>query len=165
MVGKVIDRRMRSLVLAAVDENRSDREWLESLVMIIADRPADSWTPENRLAFELNLGEFARRFRNLEALQLNGQQESMEGFEARRITITEASGQEVHRLIWISKHDNEAVHARAEQLLTDLDAIDDEHQRQAVLLVMLERALGAGQTDAPRDIEPADAGVRKRNHG
>jgi hypothetical protein len=165
MVGKVIDRRMRSLVLAAVDERRSDKQWLEALVMILADRPADNWTPENRLAFELNLGDFARRFKNLEALQRDGLQESMEGFEARRLTITEPTGEEVHRLLWIRRQDRDTVRIQADELLTHLDGIADEHQRQAILMAMLERVLGPGEEPEELDIGPEDARERKRNHG
>lgn len=165
MAGKVIDRRLRSLVLAAVDEGRSDKEWLEALLMIIADRPAVNWTPDNRAAFELNLGNFARRFENLEALQRNGQQEGMEGFEARRVTVTEPTGEEIHRLIWISKTEEESVASMADRLVADLRTIEDEHQQQAVIMALIERVLSGPTGEAVPDIGPTEAEAGRRKHG
>ena len=165
MIGKVIDRRLKSFVLAAVDQERTEREWLDGLLMIIADRPAANWTPDNRAAFELNLGNFARRFRNLEALQRGGSQEGMEGFEARRITVTEPTGEEVHRLIWIRKNEEEAVSTVADQLMAELQEIEDEHQQQAVVMALIERALGGAIGEDTPDIEPKEAEGGRRKHG
>ena len=165
MVGKVIDPRLKSFILAAADEERSDREWVEALLMIIADRPAANWTPENRAAFELNLGNFARRFTNLEALQRDGCQEDMQGFQARRITVTEPTGEEVHRLIWIRKAEEEAVSALADRLVAELREIEDEHQQQAVIMALIERALGVATEEIAPDIEPKDAEAVRRRHG
>lgn len=165
MVGKVIDRRLKSFVIAAVDEERSDREWLEALLMIIADRPATNWTPDNRTAFELNLGNFARRFGNLEALQRGGAQEDMEGFEARRITVTEPTGEEVHRLIWIRKAEEEAVSALADRLIAELQEIEDEHHQQAVVMALIKRAFGGTTADVTPDIELKEAEGGRRKHG
>jgi hypothetical protein len=165
MVGRVIDRRLRSLVLAAVDEHRSDREWLEALVMIIADRPAKNWTLENRAAFELNLGNFARRFRNIEALQRDGSRETMHGFEARRITVTEPTGAEIHRLIWMSTSEVAAVEAMAQRLITEIREIGDEHQQHAVIMALIETALGGHAEEVAPDIEPEESDDRRRKHG
>jgi len=166
MAGKVIDRRMNSLIVAAVDEERSDRDWLEALVMIIADRPADNWTPQNKLAFELNLTDFARRFRNLEALQREATRETLEGFEAKRITITSSTGEEAHRLVWIAQQHSDKIATRAEQLLAQLDDIDDEHRRQAVLMKVVERVFSTSSEETTRDIEPAPTPLGKEaKHG
>jgi hypothetical protein len=59
---------LRSFTQAAVDEEKTDGEWLAALVMIIADKPAESWTDENVTGFEIKLSDLARRFKNLEAL-------------------------------------------------------------------------------------------------
>lgn len=165
MVGKVIDRRLKSFVLAAVDEERSHKEWLEALLMIVSDRPAKNWTADNRAGFELNLGTFARRFKNLEALQRDRSRETMEGFEARRITVTEPTGEEIHRLVWVNKNEEAFVESMAEKLISELRAVGDEHQQQAVIMALIERALGEAAGEATPDIKPKEAEMRSRTHG
>ena len=86
LVDKCVERSLRSFTQAAIAENKTDEEWLEALVMIIADKPALSWKDEDFLSFEVNLSELARKFKNLEALQKNTAIQG-DGFDARRITI------------------------------------------------------------------------------
>ncbi|MFP4124636.1 MAG: hypothetical protein ACLFWI_27300, partial [Coleofasciculus sp.] len=96
LVGKCVERTLRSFTQAAVDEEKTDREWLAALVMIVADKPAESWTDENVTGFEIKLSDLARRFKNLEALDHETRDQG-EGFDARRITVTQPDGKETHR--------------------------------------------------------------------
>lgn len=164
LVGKVIEPRLRSFTLAAVNEESSDQEWLESIVMIIADRPAESWSEDDRLAFELNLGEMARRFRNLEALQKEAVRQGREGFDARRITVTEPGGREVHRLVWVDAEERPRIEDKAEELVAAIRQVPQEHRQHAVLVSVLERILGVqSESEAGPTIETEQEEVRK--HG
>ena len=49
LVDKCVERSLRSFTQAAIAENKTDEEWLEALVMIIADKPALSWKDEDFL--------------------------------------------------------------------------------------------------------------------
>lgn len=60
---------LRRFVKVAVDETKEEPAWLEALVMVIADKPAESWRDETVQVFEVQLGDLARRFRNLEAVR------------------------------------------------------------------------------------------------
>jgi hypothetical protein len=44
LMGQSIERSFHSFTVAAADETVADKEWLEALVMIVADKPAESWT-------------------------------------------------------------------------------------------------------------------------
>ncbi|MFN5925675.1 MAG: hypothetical protein ACK466_18290, partial [Pseudanabaena sp.] len=91
------ERLLKQFVLAAADETVDDRQWLESLLMIIADKPAESWTDTDVRSFEPKLTDLARRFMNLESLHkemaasyktYSGKAHSgAQSFDARRITI------------------------------------------------------------------------------
>jgi hypothetical protein len=143
LAGKVIEPRLKSFVLAAVDESVSNREWLESIVMIVADRPAETWSDDDITSFEINLGEMARRFKNLEALRSEAAAEEMrEGFEAKRISLTAASGRQTTRLVWIDQAAEEQISRKAEELLESLDEISESHLREAIVTKMLERTFG-----------------------
>jgi len=67
-VGQCLEPSLRRFTLAATDDTARAREWLEALVMIVADKPAESWT-EMLQVLRLSSSDIARRFKNLEALQ------------------------------------------------------------------------------------------------
>ncbi|MGI8765063.1 MAG: hypothetical protein ACR2KM_00935 [Gemmatimonadaceae bacterium] len=141
LVGRVIELRLRSVVLAAADPNGSDRQWLESLVMVIADRPAESWSDDDRTRFELNLADLARRFAHVEAIQRVGDTASRTGFDARRVTVTRPDGTETHQLVWVDTATRPALDARVTRLLDELASEGDEHERQAIATILVERLL------------------------
>jgi hypothetical protein len=151
LVGKVIDARLRAFVLAAVDEKTSDRGWLEALAMVVADRPAMNWTHEDHLAFELNVAETARRFANLEALQKEAAAHGVEGYDARRITITLPDGREINRMVWFNRQSGDRILEHATRLVNEIRSIVDEHQQQAVLVAMTEQLLEDSARDSVSD--------------
>ncbi len=136
LVGQVSERSLRSFVLAAVDETKSDREWLESLLMIVTDKPAESWSDEDVTRFEVNLSDLARRFKNLEALQSEVQVSQKEGLAARRITITRPDGKETHRVVWV----DEGIHAIIQPMIDKiLNDCRDPQVQQALVAGLAER--------------------------
>ncbi|MEM9510695.1 MAG: hypothetical protein AAGA16_23925, partial [Cyanobacteria bacterium P01_E01_bin.35] len=93
LIGKCIEPTLKRFTKAAIDETVDDGQWLKALVMIVADKPAESWTDRDVTRFEIELADLVRKFQNLEALQKETTAKG-EGFEARRITVTHADGQE-----------------------------------------------------------------------
>ncbi|MEA5417742.1 hypothetical protein VB712_00810 [Spirulina sp. CCNP1310] len=51
---------LKRFVLAAVDQHKSDHEWLEAVVMVVADKPPRSWSDRDVTGFELALSDVAR---------------------------------------------------------------------------------------------------------
>ena len=146
LAGKVIEPRLRSFIAVALDESASNRDWLKSLVMIVADRPAETWTKDDLLAFEMNVTEMARRFINLEALQKQAARDGLEGFDARRITVTEPTGEEVHRLVWVDRQEKAVIEAHAENVLEEIRRrVTHEHQQHAILMALLQLMLRSPQ--------------------
>lgn len=141
--GQVLERRVRSFVQAAVNENATDTEWLEALLMIVADKPAESWTDEDVTNFELKLSDLARRFKNLEALQKDSQTRTFEGFEARKITVTRPDGQETHSLVWFDHENQVQIDSIFEEVLGILKKYDNPQLHQAVVTKLTEYVLGS----------------------
>ncbi|NJK62486.1 MAG: hypothetical protein HC921_07180 [Synechococcaceae cyanobacterium SM2_3_1] len=146
LVGQVLERSLRSFVLAAVDEIKPDQEWLESLLMIVADKPAESWSDEDVTRFEVNLSDLARRFKNLEALQSEVRASKKEGFEARRITITRPDGQETHRMVWM----DEGIHATIQPMIDKILRECKDPQVQQALVTGLTEMIFA--TEEPKEV-------------
>lgn len=139
--GSVIEPRLKSFVLAAANAEDSDREWLESVVMIIADRPADTWTDDDVMSFELHVSEMSRRFANLEVLQKEIAASPKEGFDVRRITLTSSNGDETRRVLWVDRDAEDQVRRKVDELLEQLQGPGSQI-REAVLLQLIDRILG-----------------------
>ena len=144
LVGQCVDPLLNRFTLAAVEEDtvKSDREWIESLVMIVADKPAESWSDEDLTAFQLKLGDLARRFKNLEALRSEAAASNYRGFEARRVTITRSNGQETHRMVWLDHEQKDKATAALQELQEQLERYDDPKFRQLVVTMLADRFLG-----------------------
>lgn len=153
LIDQCVDPLLRRFTLAAVEESTSDREWVEALVMIVADKPAESWTDEDVTAFELKLSDLARRFKNLEALQTEVAASKQKGFEARRVTITRPDGQEVHRMVWLDHEQQGRVNELVEDFLGRLDLYDDIQLQQALVARLAERVLGADSQENVSNLE------------
>ncbi|MCY7277617.1 MAG: hypothetical protein LH702_28740, partial [Phormidesmis sp. CAN_BIN44] len=151
---------LNRFVRAAADETVSDpcgngfadRTWLESLLMIVADKPAEVWTDKDVTAFELNLSDLARRFKNLEALQKEVAAGSRGGFEVRRLTVTRPDGSEIHRMVWVDHDQQQRVDPLIEAMLAECG---DSQLQQALLARLTERVLGeaGAQSDQRSEIQ------------
>lgn len=142
LVGQCIEPTLRRFTGAATDGTVSDRQWLEALVMVVADKPAQSWTDEDATRFEIQLSDLARRFKNLEALQKEVATQS-KGFEARRITITCPDGRETHRMVWVEHERTEEVEHCVDQILQNPILRDNPRLQHAVAAKLTERVLNS----------------------
>ncbi|MBE9205893.1 hypothetical protein IQ244_05070 [Nostoc sp. LEGE 06077] len=138
LAGKCIEPLLKRFIRAASDETKTDAQWLEALVMIVADKPAESWTDDDATAFEMKLADLVRRFKNLEALQKEVAAKG-EGFEARRITITRPDGNDINRMVWVDHKRESQVEKIVDEILAKLP--DDQQLRQAILAMLSERIL------------------------
>lgn len=159
LVGKCVERSLRSFTQAAVDEDKTDEEWLEALVMIVADKPPESWTDEDVTEFEVKLSALARKFHNLEALQKEVAAKG-EGFEARRITVTRPDGQETHRMVWVDHEREEQVEQLVAKVLSILP--ENEQLRQAVLAKLTERVLNSDSQDGVTPLQETHQSRKSR---
>jgi hypothetical protein len=137
--GQCLEMRLRSFLYAATNEDATEKEWLEGLVMVIADKPAESWLDDDQLGFEMNLSDMARRFMNLEALQKEFAQAPSAAFDARRITITQPNGQEIHQLIWIDKEKQETIDHWVENILQSETIRGNDSLKQVLVAALMEK--------------------------
>lgn len=153
LVGSVIEPTIQSIILAAVNDSANDREWLEALIMVIADRPADTWTDDDGLAFEIRVSDVARRFGNLWALVHEAAAVGRDGFDAKRLTITRADGREDHRLVWIDHHAREAIDQIVQEVIGHVHMFPRE-QQFAVAAAIAETIFGPSPTPMIKSARP-----------
>jgi hypothetical protein len=146
LLGQCIDPVLRHFVTKAVDEDSSDREWLEALVRIVADKHPKGWTDEDFSRFELALSDLVRRFENLEALQTEIRRQG-KGFEARRITITAPNGKEIHEVVWIDAEHQELFEQLVKTVLDDPALKDNPRLQKGFLAKLNETLLSRNDAD------------------
>ena len=129
--------------------------------MIVADKPAESWIDQDVTRFEIELADLVRKFQNLEALQKETTAKG-EGFEARRITVTHADGQETHRVVWVDNEQEKQVEQLVEEVMNVLPT--DPQLQQAVLTKLTERILNAdsGSNKAVTAMPSASSAIAKK---
>jgi len=138
LLSQVVEPRLKSLIIVCSDIESDHKSWLESILLIISNKPPNSWTDEDVIIYETKLSDIARRFMNLEALQKEIAIPS-EGIDARRITVTYPDGDEIHQMLWIDRDNQSNIDRIAEQIIERYDLSDDANLKQAVTAALIER--------------------------
>lgn len=99
--GQVLDPVLKRFMNAVAEKDKSDDAWLEGLIMVVADKPAESWRDEDKHAFEANLATLAQKFLNLHQLAAKVQAAGNGTFDARLISITSPNGSEAREVVWV----------------------------------------------------------------
>ncbi|GLV54353.1 hypothetical protein KDH_12010 [Dictyobacter sp. S3.2.2.5] len=133
-----IERQMRSFLFAAINDAADERDWLEALLMVVADKPVASWTDDDVTRFEVRLSDLARRFIHLEAIKKEVYQQPA-GFEARRITVTQPDGYESNHIVWLNHEHQEQIEKLVESILHTDFIQDNEQLQQELVAALVER--------------------------
>jgi hypothetical protein len=165
LLGNCAESSLDRFVRAAVNETAEPRTWLEALLMIVADKPAEVWDDKDFTTFEGALGDLARRFKNLEALQKEVAASSTGGFEARRMTVTRPNGEEIHQMVWMDHERQATVDPMIDKILAECRdrATSPQEARQlqqALLTRLTERVLGEeslAPSDRSSEVRPSKA--------
>lgn len=151
LVDHVIDRRLRSFLLVASGEELEDREWLEAVATVLAQKPPASWIDADLAVFESATIEVAQPFRRLELLHLQMAAVQQEGFTARRLTLTEADGTEASQLIWLEESRASALEHVLDQALAEASAIAGSEAAEGMLALLAQRVVGEQKEGEPRE--------------
>jgi hypothetical protein len=147
-------------VFAATDSQTDDAQWLKAVLMVISDKPSESWTDADTEAFELKLADVARRFKHLEAIAADNNAMWEGQAEARRISLIGTDGKETCEVAWIDEKQRAHFDALAEDILRTHSL--DSAERRVLLAVLAEKVLnpvvGASMKwQTARDSEKTDS--------
>lgn len=149
LIEHVIDRRLRSFLLMAANEEFDDREWLEAIATVLAQKPPGSWTDTDVAVFESAVLEVARPFRRLEVLHLQMATSQQEGFSARRLTMTRPDGTEKSRLVWQEDSRAAALERVLEAALEEAQRIAGADAAEGLLTLLAETVLADDLATTP----------------
>lgn len=146
LIGRSIEPVLTRFVFAATEELVEDSQWLKALVMVISDKPSESWTDADADAFEIKLTDVARRFKHLEAIAADDNSSWTSQAEAKRISIIGTDGKELHDVAWIDEAQKARLVSIAADILENLKL--DHTEQRALLALLVERVLSASSERA-----------------
>ena len=143
-----IEPKMKGFISAAIEKSSDKDSWIESLVMVIADKPAEAFRDEDVLLFKMRVEDLARRFKNLEVLERKAALTENSTFDVRSITITKPDGSEINELLRYDLKDTEKLEGLLEKLIaqTDFNKLSLNEQK-ALLLKLNERIFSNGKDE------------------
>jgi hypothetical protein len=153
---QVVELNLKRFIQAIIETNSSDKAWLESVLMVIADKPVESWTDTDKLTFEVKLGDLIKRFKNVEAI-IDLSPVDKKGIDAQKLTITHQDGREFSEVLWLEEKEKAEVASiisKIKPYLTGNDKIN-----KAILSAIIEEII-------PKDIsEQSESKNKKKHHG
>ncbi|MFW9890107.1 MAG: hypothetical protein ACFFER_18140, partial [Candidatus Thorarchaeota archaeon] len=150
----VIELNLKRFIQAAINADLDDRAWLESLFMVISDKPVASWSDKDIISFEIKLGEIIRRFKNIEAI-IDLEIEAGRGFEAKKVTITHHDGKEFNEVLWIEPSEKERIATIAKEI-KGKHFSENDRINKALLTAIIEEVLDSevqGEIHEEQDAE------------
>jgi hypothetical protein len=139
LAGKVIDPRMRSFIVTAADETPDGNDWMEAIAMNIGGRPIQEWRDDDVAHFRLNLHELGSAFARLESLHFERRADRHDGFDARRITVTNPDGSEMSRVVWIDQGQEAALAQVVETAISSAEQRVGPNARSPLLALLAKR--------------------------
>ena len=152
--GRSIEPILSRFIFAATDDSTEDQQWLQSLVMVIADKPSESWTDADPDVFELKLSDVARRFKHLEAIIRDNATMWSSRAEARRLSVTRTDGTEFFDVAWIDENERVVLEDKAEEIVRDLSLTAP--QQRALLAILTEKILSPAATSLRKKAAATD---------
>ncbi len=137
----IIELTLKRFIQAVINKDLDDRAWLESVVMVISDKPADSWTDKDVLSFEIKLGALVKRFKSIEAMIELAPDEN-KGFEATKVTVTHQDGREFTEVLWLDSTERDEINTLAQKIKNEFFNHGDKINK-ALLSSIIEGVLSA----------------------
>ncbi len=153
LAGKLLDPRVRAFAGSLSSDTLGDEEWLEYVAMTVVDRPPAAWTAEDRVRFDVVLGELAGTFRRLEALHFDQQAIVHGGFTPVRLTVTRPDGTEAAQVVAAPDELYELVRSLADEAVDQVEQLAGSRARarEALLAVLASELLPVAITP---DVRP-----------
>lgn len=130
------DLGLKAFAFRLSERTLPDREWLESVASVLAQKPPNQWNDGDVLRYRVALADMAGRFRRMEdiAFSHGGPQESTGAVRRMRLSLTDMLGREQRELVRISPDEEDQVRATVTTLTDALQAAGAD-QRMRVMAV------------------------------
>jgi hypothetical protein len=148
----LLEPRLRSFVLLAINDQLDDEAWLEAVLNNVAGRPAAGWRDVDTEHFMVELHGLGGTFRRYQALHYEALARNSDGgFDGRRITVTTPDGSEFSAVVWVDEEARPPLEQVAARALAEAQGLLGERGGEALL------ALVAGIVGTAKHHETVDA--------
>ncbi len=148
LAGDVIEPLLKNFIKMASNTVYSERQWIESVLMAIVDKPVRSWTDNDVINHESKMSDIARRFRNLEAIQDKLAEKPSDGIKARKVTVMLPDGNNiVDDVIWIEESKQKSINEITSKIIKESLDYDDTLQK-AIIAELIEKVFHKQETVA-----------------
>jgi hypothetical protein len=121
------------------DQNfQTDQAWLESVATLLAQKPAQKWTDENRIQAEVRLKALGQQLRDLEKLRLAVPQANDRPGKAMLIKVLDSERGEISRVVQMPEAEQQIVTVQANDIAQQLNKMTAS-QQLAVIATLFER--------------------------
>lgn len=145
--GQVLDPRLRSFLLIAMDSQLDDQQWLEAVLLNVSKTPTRAWRDDDVRRFEIGLVTLAGLFRRVESLHFETLARQGRGFDARQVTITSPDGKESTAVFWVDHEVHPHIATVAEDAAGRARGMAGPEGLSALIAVLAELASHSEQTD------------------
>lgn len=135
----VIELSLKRFIQALINKELDDRGWIEAVAMVIADKPVESWSDRDAIAFEIRLGGIVRRLKSVESL-IDLVPDLNKGFEAKKVTITHQDGREFSEVLWLDASEKDEISTLTHKMKDEYFNNNDK-MNKALLSLLIEEIL------------------------
>lgn len=143
--GRSIEPILTRFIFAATETAANDELWLQSVLMVVSDKPVESWKDTDVDSFGLKLADLARRFKHLETIIKDNDVLWHSRAEARRVSLVRTDGSELHDIAWIDETERSLLEDKADEIIENLSF--DKPLQKAFLAVLTEKILAVSATE------------------
>ena len=105
LLESAIETKLKGFLIRICDEGLNFKEWVEAIGTYIANKPPASWNDSDKVHFEMNLSELARKFHHFRAVSFERQRQSKKttdnAGQVIRVGITTLSSPEQERVVTV----------------------------------------------------------------
>lgn len=113
---QVAEPRLKAFCLRLIDSVLPQNEWLEALGSFVCSKILASWTDLDEHRFEIELNQLCTWFRRVETT-LFKESRIGDGKMAVRVAVTQSTGKEVDRIIYVSSEEEEEIRPIQEEIM------------------------------------------------
>ena len=148
LLESAIETKLKGFLIRICDEELDFKEWVEAIGTYIANKPPASWNDSDKVHFEMNLSELARKFHHFRAVSFERQRQSEKttdnAGEVIRVGITTFSEAERERVITVpptaeAQIDN--IERGFEEVFKEFGVDGDANLRLAILARLSQRLM------------------------
>lgn len=138
---KTIEPCLKRFINSIDEKSKDDRQWLEAVIMVIADKPADSWTDIDQDKFKVQVEDIARRFLNLESIYREITDVFGNNINAKKINCTDSAGNEINKILWIDSSAKKSAEGLCSKFMKDNNLDLNPKLKEAIIATLIDSFL------------------------